>query len=207
MIATIGKVSFDFQALFGTPERTVRDQRARLSVDPTIMQPSIRGRTQPPLAAHEAINLLIAVAAPAGGTRRPLSTLEIVRLCRAAQRLADEQCRPEKFAGLSIGHASTFGEAVDALVHDMRSGVFRKWCGPDGGRSWLKFFNGGSRLVLGVERYPNGPLGESAALMFRNDAHPGDRETPFLESCNTVDGFVLERLAEMLGPAEPAMAA
>lgn len=192
-----------FQEAFGVAPKVLGLHRQRLASDPALMRPLRRGCAQDPLGGHEVTNLVISVCAPSCAAHRYPDTVETVRLCRAAMRVTDDFDRamnpPERFAGLSFGNAATFGEAIDGLLMDLRSGAFAAWCGPEGGRSWLKFYNSGSRIVIGAERFTPTPS-ERVGMVFRNDHNPGDRDSGFLTCVNEVDGIALERLAGLLGP-------
>ena len=52
---------------------------------------------------------------------------------------------PTPINELAVSRASTFGEAIDSLITDMRCGVYAKWKGEHYPHAIIRFFDHGSR--------------------------------------------------------------
>jgi hypothetical protein len=117
-----------------------------------------------------AVNLLIGlVASPSVA-----SAVETVKKTRAALRLpnpdGNHQAR-SVLHGLTVEDKATFGEALDALIDDIRSGRYRSWLGEDDPALTVEFTNYGEQLDMGIGRIPTEPEpGSPVASMLRHFA-------------------------------------
>jgi hypothetical protein len=197
--------------LTGATERTIRQHVRDLMADPALMRKSKQGRASVPVTLPEVGNLLISLAAPAGASMRPVSTLETTRACRAAKRLRDRDLQHPAgtFDGLSFAGAETFGEAFDGLLDDMHAGAFQRWNGTDsvGLETSVRFYNGGGRIMLRLERESGVPgKPENLILMYRNDGYLLTDRGPCLTSVNELDLFIFGNLlAQSIDRAEAAV--
>lgn len=147
----------------------------------------------------EIANWTIALCAATATTRKSPDPISTVRFARAAVRLS-EPCPPDAFGNLAIAHAKTFGQAIDSLLDDMRSGTFATWKNePHPSSLSIRFFNNGGRIVVNLWRFaPGAALPVDAVIVYRGD-NPADCAQS-LTYIHELDGLALERLAEVLGP-------
>jgi hypothetical protein len=200
-----------YERFIGFPKSTAMCFAQRLRADrdkPPAMRRGKRGLGALDLNAFEVANWTIALCAATATTRKSPDAIETVKFARAAVRLSDRyldaSCPAEAIEGLAIGGATTFGEAIDSLISDMRSGAYRKWSGRDesGLRSLtIRFYNGaGGRIVLNFYRRIKGGGTLDASLVFRGE-NPAD-QAHWLTYIHELDGEVLEFLAAALGPPD-----
>jgi hypothetical protein len=200
-----------YKRFIGFPKSTSMTFAQRIRADsgePPLMRRGKQGLGALDLNAWEVANWTIALCAATATTRKSPDAIETVKFARAAVRLSDQYwdvaCLPEAIEGLSIAGAKTFGEFIDSIIYDMRSGAYRKWSGCDEPalRSMtIRFFNGaGGRIVVNLYRRLGGGRTLDAALIFRGD-NPADA-CHSLTYIHELDGEVLEFLAMALGPPD-----
>jgi hypothetical protein len=206
MRATAGVASGIFERYLGVPKPTSRDFAQRLRKDPDLLRPGRQGFGAPELTVSELSNWTIALCAATATTRKSPDAIQTVKLARAAVRLSepdlDARCSPEALAGLAVGHAKTFGEAIDSLIVDMRSGAYKAWtCGQVHSLT-IRFFNTGGRIVINLWRWVD-DAAQTAVLVFRTDNHPADSGNS-LTYIHELKGDALEALAATLDQPRPA---
>jgi hypothetical protein len=198
-----------YERFIGFPKSTAMCFAQRIRADsgePPLMRRGKQGLGALDLNAFEVANWTIALCAATATTRKSPDAIETVKFARAAVRLSDRfldpSCPPEAVEGLSIAGAKTFGEFIDSVISDMRSGAYRKWsgCNEPALRSMtIRFFNGaGGRIVVNLYRRLGGGRTLDAVLVFRGD-NPADA-CHSLTYIHELDGELLEFLAEALGP-------
>ncbi|WP_271583268.1 hypothetical protein [Bradyrhizobium sp. CCBAU 45389] len=146
--------------------------------------------------ASEVANLLIALCATPSTGRTAPHPLDVVRTARAAVRVTDyaPHINNEAIRDLSVAHASTFGDAIEALVADMRSGTYAAWKGESYPHAVIRFYDHGGRIFINLQR-----LGDPmSVLVFRNEH--GDFGGPCLNQIAELDLFALEELAKAMEP-------
>jgi hypothetical protein len=197
-----------FDVFCGIPKSTAMTVAQRIRADrddPPLLRRGKQGVGALDLNAWEVANWIIALAAATATTRKCPDAIETVKLARATARLHehdwDAQCPADAIEGLSIGSAETFGEAIDSLVNDMRSGAYLKWRGGPEGTATLgiRFFNNGGRIVINLRRFFKDGRSQGAVLVFRGE-NPADGPGMSLTFIHELNGDVLEELARALGP-------
>ena len=113
----------------------------------------------------------------------------------------DQWVPPEAVGDLSLVRAMSFGEALDSLVDDMRTGTYARWKRDRIASTRIRFFNNGGRIIINLERYTLQTREWSKAFVYRSE-NPADR-SPSLTYIHELDGMALEALAAVLGPPEP----
>lgn len=187
--------------LFGFPISTQTTYLQRLRDDEGIFPRGKQGGGAVAPAAVHVANLLIALcAAPSTGRKAP-DAIETVRRVRGARRLFEYYIPPDldftsRIDGLRIESAVTFGEAIDSLIADMRSGQFVEWLGGDVDiSSTIRFFDHGARIFVNLRTRREGQ--KDSILVFRNDDMMG---APCLTRCTEIELIALQKIAEALGP-------
>ncbi|MCF8475740.1 MAG: hypothetical protein K9G60_01825 [Pseudolabrys sp.] len=108
--------------------------------------------------------------------------------------------RPEKdrslLDGCGLRGSRSLGEALDALVDDMRSGAFRQWCDrePEAVTLTVEFHSEGYAQIF-IDR-----TGADRALFF--GFGPPDASSLAVKRITRLDGALFESLAELLGPLD-----
>jgi len=200
-MATAGTYLDIFEHGLGQAQTTAVHVAQALRADESILRRGKRGFGALSLTAAEASNWLIALAAPIAPTAKAPSPIETVRSVRAASRLPASG-RHDVMDGLSVADASTFGEALDSLLRDMRSGTFRAWQGRGGMTLNIRFVDGGRLAIVYAARWFTGsqPHSESAEIVFRNESCAGANRAYAFTRINQISHEVLEKIAEALGP-------
>lgn len=193
-----------FEQLAAMPRSTITDRMQSIREDEAVFR---RGRPGGgglrDLKVHEATNLMIALCAASATTKRKPDALETVHRVRTAVRLSDESLdamQPEKtLHGLTLSSAKTAGEAIDSIIDDMRSGKYDKWVDNQPATVDVSFINHGSRVRLYVAKYsPDEKRMIVTVLVFRSEN--GDLDGFLITYTCAVDGILLQRLAEIIGP-------
>ena len=196
-----------YEPLLGIPKSTAMHFCQALRQDETVFRRGKQGFGAIEPTAVEVANWTIALCAATAVTRKSPDPIETIKFARAAVRLSGYglDVSPKALGNLAIANAATFGEAIDSLIADMRSGAYATW--QDG---WIanlriRFFNNGGRIVVNLERFALG-TGErtAAAIAFRSE-NPADSISPCLTFVHELDGVALERIAEILGPLTGAL--
>lgn len=189
------------QQLLGFPISTQTTYLQRLREDQSIYPRGKQGGGAVQPSASHVANLLIALAATPSSGRKTPDALATVRKVRAARRLRELYKSPElnfieNADGLKIESCETFGEAIDSLIDDMRSGRYSPWIGTDiDAFSSIRFYDHGARIFVNLRKSEE--PGRGAFLVFRNDDMRGE---VCLTRCTEVDVLVLQRMAKALGP-------
>jgi hypothetical protein len=209
-MSTTGTYCEIFNRWLGIPRSTAMDTAQILRHEPAILRSGKRGRGALTLTPAEVNNWLIALVAGKATTRAAPDAIETVRDVRAARRVTDpdlDDC--VAIADLSVAKAQTAGEALDALLHDMRTGAWQQWTGGphmDGfeltgslGFVRLRFINNGRTVIFNFWRTIAGPprQQESAVLIFRNSERP-EQTGMYLTFTHELDGNALWRIADAL---------
>jgi hypothetical protein len=202
MKPTTGTFTDIFDRAFAIPPSTAMEFCQRLRQDESLFRRGKRGQGALALTTAELANWTTALCAATARTRQGPCAIETVKLARAAVRLSepglDARCPAAALEGLAIGQATTFGEAFEGLIEDMRSGAFRAWKGDRPAYVTLRFFNCGARIVVNFWRLV-GDGTQEAVIVFRHDDHPGERGLALVH-VNELDGIALEMLAAALDP-------
>jgi hypothetical protein len=196
-MATTSAFSDIFNRLLGIPVSTSMTYLQRLREDETVFRRGKQGAGALEPTTTEIANWLIALCATPSTGRKAPDALATVRIVRSAPRLVDMYVPPgasytHHANGLAIEAAQNFGEAVDALIDDMRSGRYAEWLGSDiDAASSIRFFDHGGRVFVSLRaRQPE------SFLVFRNDDVFGP---PGLTYTTELNIFVLQRIAEAMG--------
>ncbi|MDI3564949.1 hypothetical protein [Bradyrhizobium sp. Arg816] len=114
-------------------------------------------------------------------------------------RLADyaPHIRNDAIDCLAVSRAATFGGAIEALMADMRSGVYAAWKGEHYPLATLRFYDHGGRIFVNLQRGAD-PM---SVLLFRNES--GDFGGPCLNQIAELDLFALEAVAQAMGSVVP----
>jgi hypothetical protein len=81
----------------------------------------------------------------------------------------------------------------------MRSGAYAAWSKDSIATLLIRFFNNGARIVINLQRIAMGTAELTKAMIaFRSD-NPADGFA-CLDFVHELDGFALQRIAEILGP-------
>jgi hypothetical protein len=185
----------------GIPAPTITTYIQRLREDETIFRRGKQGPGAVDLTTSEIANLLIALCATPSTGRRAPKPLDVVKTCRAAKKLT-EGALPSQISD-DISHfafckAPTFGEALEGLIADMRSGAYAAWKGETYPHAIIRFYDHGGRIFVNFHRDPTSP---SSFIVFRND--DGDFGGPCLNQIAELDLFALEAIAQAMGSIVP----
>jgi len=186
--------------LLGIPASTITTYIQRLRVDETIFRRGKQGPGAVDLTASELANLLIALCATPSTGRKAPNPLDIVRIARAAARLttgALPSRLAEEIKNFAFSRAETFGEALEALITDMRNGTYAAWKGEHYPLATIRFFDHGGRIFVTLQR-GEGPM---SSIIFRNDNV--DFGGPCLNQIAELDLFALEAVAQAMGSVVP----
>ncbi|MET4208925.1 hypothetical protein ABIB95_003742 [Bradyrhizobium sp. LA2.1] len=189
--------------LLGIPVPTITTYIQRLREDETLFRRGKQGPGAIEPTAAEIANLLIALCATPSTGRRAPNPLDVVRTARAAIRLtsgAFSSRLAEDIAHFTFARAETFGEALEALIADMRDGTYAEWKGDDYPRATVRFLDHGGRIFVNLQRQ-NGPM---SFVVFRND--DGDFGGPCLNQIAELDLFALEAVGQAMRSIVPAPA-
>ncbi len=202
MKATAPLIAETLDRLLGVPKSTALDFASRLRRDESLFRRGKQGPGALAVSATELANWTIAVCAATAITRKSPDAVDTVKLARGATRILEPdlaaRCPPEAVEGLAISQARTFGEAIDGLIADMRSGAFKAWRGEDHPSSLhIRFFDNGARIVFNFWRWRAGAA-QAAVLVFRRDRQDGDMARA-LTHVAELDGYALEVLAAAIG--------
>jgi len=185
--------------LLGIPASTIGHYLQILRGDESVFRRGKRGMGAIDPAPHEIANLVIAICATPSKGRKAPDALAIVKSARAAALLPRGEYFPSNIAAiadLGVSRASTFGEAIDSLIADMRSGVYAKWKGDHYPHAIIRFFDHGSRIFLNLSRGAE----QDTVIVFRNDESDISLSAACLMNIAQLDLFALEAIAEAMGP-------
>ena len=195
-----------FERYFSIPKSTAMHFVQQLREDESIFRRGKRGLGAIEPTTSEIANWTTALCAATATTRKSPDTLDTVRYARAAVRLSDfdldTRCSAEAIGDLAIGRAKTYGEAVDSLIDDMRSGTFETWKNDQITTLTVRYFNNGGRIVINLTRYDSGDSPASQAVFVYRSDNPADQAAS-LTYIHEMEGDALEALAKVLGPIPP----
>jgi len=196
-----------FEPLLGIPKSTAMHFAQALRQDETIFRRGKQGFGAVEPTAAEVANWLIALVAATAVTRKSPDPIDTVKFARAAVRLSGYglDIAPEGLDDLAIANAATFGEALDTLIADMRSGVYARWQNGWIANLNIRFFNNGGRIVINLDRHALETGERTAAAFVYRSENPADSLSPCLTFVHELDGFALQRIAEILGPLTEAL--
>lgn len=184
--------------LLGIPPSTITAYIQRLREDEAVFRRGKQGPGAIAPTADELANLLIALCATPSTGRKAPDPLEVVRIARAAARLTDSRVN-SAIGCLAVAHANTFGEAIEALIADMRSGAYASWKGDGHPTANIRFYDHGGRILINLQSTAADP---PSVLVFRNDG--GDFGGPCLNQIAELDMFAIEAIAKAMGPLPAA---
>ena len=187
--------------LLGIPGPTIATYIQRLREDETIFRRGKQGPGAVDLTVGELANLVIALCATPSTGRRAPNPLDVVRTCRVAKKLTDGALPSQIYDDISyfaFSKAATFGDALEALITDMRSGAYAAWKGETYPHALIRFYDHGGRIFVNFHRDPTSP---SSFIIFRNDN--GDFGGPCLNQIAELDLFALEAVAQAMGSIGP----
>jgi hypothetical protein len=199
-----------FEARLGIRQGTAMLFAQRLRKDQTLLRRGRAGRGAVDLTAQEVANWLIALCAATSTARKGPDAIATVKLARSAARVRadDIRCPPAALEGLGLASATTFGEAIDSLFTDMRTGAYARWHGVSSDPRWpvayvlrIRFINNAADIIINTMRFRD-DAAQEAVLVFRAENHPGAHWYN-LNYTVELNGFALEALAATLGPLEP----
>lgn len=182
--------------LLGIPVPTITTYTQRLREDESIFRRGKRGMGSVEPTASEISSLLIALCATPSTGRAAPHPLDVVRTARAAVRVTDNapHINSDAIKELSVARASTFGDAIEALIADMCSGTYATWKGDSYPHAVIRFYDHGGRIFINLQRHGD-PM---SVLMFRNEN--GNFGGPCLNQIAELDLFALEELAKAMAP-------
>lgn len=198
-----------FEHRLGIPKSTAMAFAQRLRKDKSVLRRGRAGRAAVDLTAQEVVNWTIALCAATSTARKGPDPIQTVKLARSAPRIRsddlDKYCPLASLEGLGLAGAETFGEAIDSLIADMRSGAYARWHGSVGSAPQclpytlrVRFIDNAADIVINAWRWRDGAAQE-ATLVFRAENHPGARHHD-LSFTHELSGFALEDIATVLGP-------
>lgn len=195
--------------LLGHPRPTIRDYIARLRRDAALMGPGRQGPNAPALSTSEAVNLLIALACGQSHFRANPDPVVTVRKVRSGKFAASRSIVPdEMLSGLALAKAETCGQALDAILGDMRSGTWARVVGgrydtvgnpPPLAALNIVFTNYQVRISLHTSK--------GQALLLYDLKFTDEEIVSYLQVQRILDGVALEKLADAMGPIEDVRAA
>jgi len=190
--------------LLGIPVPTITTYVQRLREDEAIFRRGKQGQGAVDLTTSEIANLVIALCATPSTGRRAPKPLDVVKTCRAAKKLT-EGALPSQIGDdirhFAFSRATTFGEALESLIGDMRSGLYAEWKGDTYPHAIIRFYDHGGRIFVNFHRDPTSP---SSFIVFRND--DGDFGGPCINQIAELDLFALEAVAQAMGAIVPESA-
>ncbi|MGJ5177413.1 hypothetical protein ACQR16_06025 [Bradyrhizobium oligotrophicum] len=183
--------------LLGIPVPTITTYIQRLRKDETVFRRGKQGPGAVEPTAAEIANLIIALCATPSTGRKGPDPLNVVRTARAAVRLEESRVDATTEC-LTVTREPTFGDAIEALIADIRSGAYAAWKGEGWPRAVIRFYDHGGRIFINLCRHGDA----MTALVFRND--DGDHGGPCLEQIAELEIFAIEMAAKAMGPVMTA---
>lgn len=181
--------------LLGIPVPTITTYMQRLREDEAIFRRGKQGLGAIDLTAAELANLIIALCATPSTGRSAPKPLDVVRTARAAKKLSP--IIADETSHFAFSRAEIFGEALEALIGDMRNGTYAAWKGEHYPLATIRFFDHGGRIIVNFQR----GTGSLSSFVFRNDN--GDFGGPCLNRIAELDLFALEAVAQAMGKVVP----
>lgn len=178
--------------LLGIPPSTITAYIQRLRENENVFRRGKQGQGAIEPTANELANLLIALCATPSTGRKAPEPLEVVRIARAAVRLVESRVN-DAIDCLAVARATTFGEAIEALIADMRSGAYASWKGAGHPTASIRFYDHGGRILINLQSAADSP---PSILVFRND--DGDFGGPCLNQIAELDMFAIEAIAKAM---------
>jgi hypothetical protein len=184
--------------LLGIPPSTITAYIQRLRENESVFRRGKQGQGAIEPTAPELANLLIALCATPSTGRKAPEPLEVVGIARAAVRLVESRVN-DAIDCLAVARAQTFGEAIEALIADMRSGAYASWKGAGHPMAKIRFYDHGGRIFINLQGTNADP---ASTLVFQNE--DGEFGGPCLNQIAELDMVAMEAIAKAMGPLPAA---